>query len=205
MAMGLDDLRRLAAWIERSRLSGVVWTFLTLSSVGLLLAEWVFRGLHVPTATWVVNTPPMVALGGALACFIVLGWPAADRLFSGRFLQWSGRISFSLYLVHEPVAVSIAGLVTPGTIGALITVVLTCAISVALAVLLHRYVEAPCQRWSRDLGKGVDRFLGPRGRHREWNGATVTAPPHVAAAPHRPRITPRPASPAEVGGLVDAR
>lgn len=204
MAMGLDDLRRLAAWIERSPFSGVVWAVLTTSSVALLLAEWVFRGLHVPTATWVVNTPPMVALGGALACFIVLGWPAADRLFSGRFLQWAGRISFSLYLVHEPVAVSIASLVTPGTVGALVTLVLTCVISVALAVLLHRYVEAPCQRWSRDLGKGVDRFLGPRGRHRGSAGA-LTARPHAAAAPQRPRITPRPASAAEVGGLVDAR
>ena len=204
MAMGMDDMRRLAACIERSALRGVIWTFLITASIALMLAEWIFRGLHVPTATWVVNTPPMVTLGGALACFIVLGCPAANRLFSGRFLQWAGRISFSLYLVHEPVAVSIASLVTPGTIGAVITVVGTCAVSVALATVLHRFVEAPCQRWSRDLGKGVDRWVGPRGRHVE-SGPATTVRPHAAAAPVRPRITPRPAPAAEVTGLVDAR
>ena len=204
LAMGMDDMRRLAACIERSALRGVIWTFLITASIALMLAEWIFRGLHVPTATWVVNTPPMVTLGGALACFIVLGCPAANRLFSGRFLQWAGRISFSLYLVHEPVAVSIASLVTPGTIGTVLTVLGTCAVSVVLATLLHRFVEAPCQQWSRDLGTCVDRGIGPRGRH-VAAAPTTTAGPHVTAAPVRPRITPRPAPTAEVGGLVDAR
>ena len=97
-----------------------------------------------------------------------------------------------------------ASLVTPGTIGAVITVVGTCAVSVALATVLHRFVEAPSQRWSRDLGKGVDRWVGPRGRHVESGPATIVRP-HAAAAPVRPRITPRPAPAAEVTGLVDAR
>jgi hypothetical protein len=71
-------------------------------------------------------------------------------------------------------------------------------------VLLYRFVEAPCQRWSRDLGKGVDRWIGPRGRHVDAAPA-VSARPHAAAAPVRPRIAPRPAPAAETTGLVDAR
>jgi peptidoglycan/LPS O-acetylase OafA/YrhL len=131
LAMGREDMHRLARRVQRSATPRLAWSGLTVLAVALLLAEWLLRGLHVPAETWAIAAPPSVALGGALVCFLVLGCPAAKDLFSGRFLQWAGRISFSLYLVHEPVIVSVASLVDPGPAGVLLTAAVGCAVSVA--------------------------------------------------------------------------
>jgi peptidoglycan/LPS O-acetylase OafA/YrhL len=196
MAMGREDLSRLAARVEVSSQRVALWWVLTTASAGLLLAEWVLRVLRVPVPTWSVWSPPLVALGAALAVFIVLGCPAASRVFSGRALQWAGRISFSLYLVHEPVVVSVASLVEPGALGTLVTLVVGGGVSVLLAMAFHALVEAPWIRWSRAVGKWIDRFRRPRAVHVAYR--------HDTAAPRRHVPAPRPAVPAEDRGLVDA-
>jgi peptidoglycan/LPS O-acetylase OafA/YrhL len=197
MAVGRDDLRRLGERIEASAFRGVLWCALGAVAGALLLAEWVFRGVGVPTATWFVAAPPLITLGGALTCFIVLGCPAVSRLCSGRVLQWAGRISFSLYLVHEPVVVSVATLMDPGALGAVVTLVVGGGLSIALAMAFHALVEAPCTRWSRNAGRRIDRRGRPRSLHVPYR--------HSAAASRRGLPGPRPGVPAQGRGLVDAR
>jgi peptidoglycan/LPS O-acetylase OafA/YrhL len=209
MAVGRDDLRRLGELIESINSSIVrvgIWAGLVLASGALILAEWVLRLAHsygIDPGISVLDLPALVSVGGALACFIVLGWPAAERIFSGGFLQWAGRISFSLYLVHEPIVVSLSSLLPPGTISGVLTIVVGGGISILVAMLLHRFVEAPSTRIARDIGKAIDRRNQPRAIHVPYRHDTG-----VIRRPALPPLPPLPRVPAEGGrprGLVDSR
>jgi peptidoglycan/LPS O-acetylase OafA/YrhL len=188
MAVGREDLHRLAALIEASFLRVAIWWTLALGCGGLLLIEWVLRAFRLPMHIYSIWLPGFVALGGALACFIVLGCPAVSRLFSGRTLQWAGKISFSLYLVHEPIVVSVASFVPPGLFGAVVTLFVGGAASILVAMGFHALIEGPSTRWSRAIGKWIDRLGKPRGVHVAYR--------HESAAPHRAVPVPRPAAPA---------
>jgi peptidoglycan/LPS O-acetylase OafA/YrhL len=196
MAVGREDLHRLAQRIEASRFRVLTWCVLAVASAGLLLAEWVIRLAHLAETTWFLTFPPLVTLGGALTCFIVLGCPQVSRVCSGRALQWTGKISFSLYLVHEPVVVSVASLVEPGSFGAMVTLFVGGGASVLVAMAFHALIEAPWTRWSRTIGRRIDRLGNPRAVHVAYR--------HETAAPRRRVPAPPPAVPAEGRGLVDA-
>jgi peptidoglycan/LPS O-acetylase OafA/YrhL len=156
LATGRSDLRALAACIEAGRRPALGWWAVAAAAITLLLSEWWARGLQVPVNVWAVAAPPLICLGGAMTCFLVMECGPVAGIFGGGVLQWLGRISFSLYLVHEPVVVSVAGLAGPGTAGVVTTLAVGGGLSVALAVAFHRLVEAPCQRWARRVGSAVD-------------------------------------------------
>lgn len=93
------------------------------------------------------ETGVMVALG-ALAIALRIRMPAP--------LVWIGGISYSLYLVHVPLApLFVSGLRRFGlpVLGAWTW--LWCAVaiggSIAVAWLMHRFVEVPATRWSRTI------------------------------------------------------
>ena len=86
--------------------------------------------------------------------------PVLQRALSCRPLQWLGKISFSLYLVHVPVLLSVgtgvAVLLSRGGIQSYDLMSFLSAVATLLAVLLvaalfQRYVEKPCSRFSRWL------------------------------------------------------
>ena len=86
--------------------------------------------------------------------------PTLQRVLSCRPLQWLGKISFSLYLVHVPVLLSIgtgvAVLLSRGGIQSYDLMSFLSAVATLLAVLLvaalfQRFVEKPCARFSRWL------------------------------------------------------
>jgi len=93
------------------------------------------------------ETGTILALG-ALAIALEVHMPAA--------LVWLGGISYSLYLVHVPLAPAFVSAVKRGGYpvdGLWMWLWCGTAIAAAIAVawLLHRYVEAPATRWSRAI------------------------------------------------------
>jgi peptidoglycan/LPS O-acetylase OafA/YrhL len=176
LASGWSDLQGLAARIERLRLRAVVWTALSGAAGMALLCDWWFQ-LLPSTDPWKYPVAMgLVAFGAALLCFLVQGCPWVRAVSSGRLLQWAGRISFSLYLVHEPIVVSVSSLVGPGKRGVAVTLFLGGAIAIAVAMLFHRLVERPSQRWARVFGDRID------GRLRR--PAAVQAPPSAVLPRH---------------------
>ena len=72
------------------------------------------------------------------------------RFLSTRVMQWVGLVSFSLYLVHEPVLISSA--VFFGDDNLLLAAVVGVTVSLILAVAFYRWIEVPSHKLSRTVG-----------------------------------------------------
>lgn len=157
-------------------LDSAAMTFLPVFGIGCLSAEAIARGrlqlsqrtaglvfvagLVAVTARWWFALPADVPeaavqpllLFGALA--VVIGsvrWHGVRRLLESRPCQWLGRISFSLYLVHEPLVVSLGVLVPPEHPWLVPLIAIPAAVGVA--ALFYRLVEGPSHRIAKRLQK----------------------------------------------------
>lgn len=98
----------------------------------------------------------MACIGGALVVIAFLAWPPAVSVGNHRILQWLGTRSFSLYLVHEPIVVSIgfaSHITNPFLIAAL-------AIPLPLVAteIFYRFVERPSLLLAGRVGRLVGRM-----------------------------------------------
>lgn len=104
MAARMPDL---LAWVERPRARWFMPLFAS-ASVVMLIASWLARPI-IPSGTFWSHVLWALAAPGAAGIVVVsLAWAPAIRFFSTRVLQWLGKISFSLYLVHVPVLATLA-------------------------------------------------------------------------------------------------
>ena len=86
--------------------------------------------------------------------------PGLQKLLSRRLFQWLGKLSFSLYLVHIPVLLSLGtgcalllsdwGIRSYGLMSA-VSAVLTLAAVLLASSMFQRFVEQPCSRLSARL------------------------------------------------------
>jgi peptidoglycan/LPS O-acetylase OafA/YrhL len=90
-------------------------------------------------------------VGACLAVVLALHWAPVRRVLSAPWAQWLGVRSFSLYLVHEPLAVTSAALV-PG-MPILVRVLVVVGVSLLVAHNFHRAVEYPAHRLSRAVAR----------------------------------------------------
>jgi peptidoglycan/LPS O-acetylase OafA/YrhL len=92
-----------------------------------------------------------VILGACLLVWLGLSAPAVRRLLDRRVVQWAGSRSFSLYLVHEPIVVTVAfALGGKPNVGEFILIVVP--LSLLSAEIFWRVVERPAIRVARWLG-----------------------------------------------------
>ena len=119
----------MAIWyalFERERIPAVV---LGLAGAGLLF----FRGEH-----WL--EPPSVLLVSALMAALLMREP---RLF---VLPWIGRISYSLYLIHNVIGVILIGALTRAGAPDLVAIAVAVALMILASWVLFERVEGPGQR-----------------------------------------------------------
>ena len=78
-----------------------------------------------------------------------------DRWLSQYWIQFLGRISYSLYLVHVPVGATIndieSHLCSNSKFMALPCILLSVCASIGVAFVMYRLIELPAARWSRRL------------------------------------------------------
>jgi len=124
-------------------------------------AAWaaaVSLALVLASAQWLTHSfgerglTGVVAHGAVLAgiTFLVAAtaiWAPLRRLFESRPLQWLGAVSFSLYLVHEPIMKAV-GFTHPGSVAALLVAVV---VAVAVAQAFYLGVERPIHRLARRI------------------------------------------------------
>ena len=98
------------------------------------------------------------SLGALLLVAGVLHAPALQRLLVAPVLLWLGRISFALYLVHQPILYSLGSAVfvalVPSGYGlaAVAALVALLATALPLAVIAERWVDRPATRLAHRFG-----------------------------------------------------
>lgn len=149
MAVGYDALGGMAARIDRARRPGLTWAGVTTGAVLLFTSYWWLQAFGVSQATYAVSRPLIVA-EAALLVFVGAFWDVTRRLLETPSCQWLGALSFSLYLVHEPIVIAMSILLGPqwrwlAMIGGV-------ALALAAAVAFRWLVERPSHRWARAVG-----------------------------------------------------
>jgi peptidoglycan/LPS O-acetylase OafA/YrhL len=145
------------------------WALPALGALSLLLVTtrwwWPWQG---PTGDPVLSTRPTVLA----ACTLVVALALVTRWswLESPAVAWLGRVSFSLYLVHEPVVVSVAYLLP--TESAWLVGPIAVPLSVAAAALFFRVVEAPSHRAARAVARWC---RGSRAQPERAVEASVTA------------------------------
>ena len=100
-----------------------------------------------------------VALAVALALALTRFFPLCAAWPRLRLLEWLGKISYSVFLIHFAVCLLINGVFerflphTPGI--QLSGVLLAWGASIAAGSLFHRWIETPAQRWFSTQGKSA--------------------------------------------------
>jgi peptidoglycan/LPS O-acetylase OafA/YrhL len=155
LAFEQEEVRRLT-----SRLGTRGWWALTVGALLLLESSWYAHGLHLDGLAPLGQGLSVIGAAGILVVFC--DWTSARTTFETPALQWLGKRSFSLYLVHEPIIITTA-FALGGSPNAALLFGIAVPIALTVAELFFRLVEAPSHRFSRAVGR---RFRDSSGRTR---------------------------------------
>ena len=128
----------LSAWVQKSRGIG---------SIALVLAgAWLF---YQP------RSMPVFGLWGtglAATCYVVATFasPTLVRILSGKAATWLGKVSYSLYLVHLPILLTLVHLLS-GQVPLPVLLAATVVLSLTAAGLSYRWVESPAIAFGRKV------------------------------------------------------
>ncbi|WP_280921584.1 MULTISPECIES: acyltransferase [unclassified Frigoribacterium] len=159
MAPHLERLRRLGALIDLLKRPAITWAGLFVGAVFLTTSYWTLslisgRGIFRLAAV-------LEVVGAGLLVALAIVMPTFKRALESRLVLFLGGISFSLYLVHEPIVVAISELLPAGSKAW--TLMLAVPVSLAVAYAFFKAVEGP----SHKLSRRVHHFLiasGPASR-----------------------------------------
>lgn len=118
-------------------------------SGALFVAGWYCIFVHGVTDPQLARVPTY-GLGAALLIHAVIAAEIEGRSFSP-VLQWFGKISYSLYIVHYLLVKWTASLTALWLLSTAGTIIATILLSIALAAVLHIAIEAPILDWGRRL------------------------------------------------------
>lgn len=167
IAVRYPDLRGLAAGPRARR--ALPW--LAAVAGTMLIASWLARPLTAGT----IAADVLWALAGAGAALLVILaviWPRAERALGTRPMQWLGRISFSLYLVHAPILATLCYLL--GAERWWLACLIGVPLSLAAAAVFHALVERQSQVLARRAG-AIGEALAERASVRRIGAARKVA------------------------------
>ena len=118
--------------------------------VALLICASLYPNGHL----FIIFSPALVSIAaGAFILAIVQGVPEGAR-FRAPLLRYLGQISYALYLVHEPVAGVLHGLIRDATpdingVAPMAVTLLSIAVSIGLAAASWKWIERPILDYAR--------------------------------------------------------
>jgi peptidoglycan/LPS O-acetylase OafA/YrhL len=154
LATRLNELQGLARRVEYRRNSASIWWVLLVAALLGITARWWLATFLGGTAAKLAT--PIVLVAAVLLVVLTISSPRVRAALDNFAVQWIGRVSFSLYLTHEPIVVSIAFVLPPELIW--MTPLLAIPLSMLAAWLFFRVVEAPAHH----LAKRVAAMRRPR-------------------------------------------
>jgi peptidoglycan/LPS O-acetylase OafA/YrhL len=140
--------RRSSLEVWAGRLSERSWWLFAAAAVLLVTSSWT---LHDPFGSWFV---PLETIGAALVVFVFAFWSRVRAVAEKPRAQWLGKRSFSLYLVHEPIVVSVA-LLLGATASPWLTLLIAVPASLVAAHLFFVCLERPSHLAARALSRAI--------------------------------------------------
>ncbi|SEB93731.1 Peptidoglycan/LPS O-acetylase OafA/YrhL, contains acyltransferase and SGNH-hydrolase domains [Paramicrobacterium humi] len=152
LAVALPELTSVATRFSSGKSANMRWFLLTALGALMLSSHWLVAPLN--PAPIVQRGLIAVTVGGALVFVLAaLFWHSAKQALESPVVQWLAKISFSLYLVHEPIVLACAFFLGPGREP------LATLVSLPLAVMLSYLFYLAIERPSHRLARAVRRFL----------------------------------------------
>ena len=148
-----DRIERTSTVISTRRGGWLAWPIALLAALLMICSYWLLYPIVGDSAPILVWTRPLVVSGAVIVVIAAAVWPPLRRLLAWRPFHWLGLISFSLYLVHDPIIVATAFLLD----GAKWTVIVGIAVSVIFAVAFYFAVERPSHHLSRRISRRAAR------------------------------------------------
>ncbi|WP_125774464.1 acyltransferase family protein [Antribacter gilvus] len=149
LAANLPRLQAAAERINRTRARHLVWPLATLAGMTLLSLPWLAGGLGL---VWPGGLPASFGpVGAALLIISAIGGPGLRRLLSTRPCQLAGRYSFSLYLIHVPVIMTVVAMWPTRSFPFIALVAGPAAL--VIAVVFHHLVERPSHTLAQDAAR----------------------------------------------------
>lgn len=140
--------QQIGTWLRRIHVR--FRFFFLLFAITLYISKWLFYEWQ-----WVRESfynDLLIAVGGSCLLLIGLYSKRTSRFLLQRFIQFLGRISYSLYLYHVLILLSMIHLLTPYLpLWAILTI--TPFVIFGFTYLLYRYVEQPSAQLGRTLTK----------------------------------------------------
>jgi peptidoglycan/LPS O-acetylase OafA/YrhL len=158
-AANLRRVHSAAETINESPRRAVWWALVLAASVLCISGYRTIGNLDLVKPWTIINHvgPWMTVVGCMGIVFLAFGSMRAQALLNGRLGQWLGRISFSLYLVHVPIIVTMA-FALGGTLW-WVAILLGIPLSLAFAAFFTWFIEHPAQRLAKYSGRWLaDRF-----------------------------------------------
>ena len=159
MAIDFDRLRALAARIDSHRFSRYIWVGITAAAVMLFTAYWPLQAFGDSRRIYAI-TRVMIVAGAAAFIFLAVFAGPLRRILENRVFQWLGMLSFSLYLVHEPIVIATGILAGPHL--RWVAMVVGPLTAFATAMAFQRLIERPGHRWARSIGNATSACLRSR-------------------------------------------
>lgn len=157
LAAKVDAIHSWMAPRTRSVTPQIGGAILLVASLTLLTVRWMVW-------TAMPDEQRLLTLADSLQFFGAFGlvsmaafWAPFDRLLCARPLQWLGRVSFSLYLVHVPVLIAVGAVI--GRNHAVLTAIVSLAASLVVAELFFLAIERPAHKFSRHIGTAATRMV----------------------------------------------
>ncbi|MFV0451918.1 MAG: acyltransferase family protein [Propioniciclava sp.] len=131
------------------------WPAILTLALGLTTVRWSLVGLGLPAPSSLVG--PDTVVGVATLVVAAAWYRPLRRLLRSRLCQWLGTVSFSLYLIHEPVITTARLLTFPA--GEWTALVIAWPASLLIAHGFARWIEAPAHRLARRIGQAAEQML----------------------------------------------
>lgn len=124
------------------------WAFLGRIDREFLLANYAL----VAVCSLGTSTPhAIVSLGMALLIYFVGVYGKMNLFLKRAFFQYTGKISYSLYLIHWPVGMKLVGMCIRAGWSSISVLMISLTVTVIVADIFYRLVEWPSHRLSRRL------------------------------------------------------
>lgn len=141
LAFNHEQIERLTAALrERTARNAAAKLALGAGCIGALTANWWLPGSESPAA--------LVAAGACLAVVAALSIGEFGGVLESAPMQWTGKRSYSLYLVHEPIVVALA-FALGGRPAPVLFALIVIPLALSAAAVFFRCVEYPSHRLAR--------------------------------------------------------